>query len=59
VRPSYTPGQGEHVIFEQDRRIVESQRSEQLPSDLAAERHVKVDSVAIAHRRAMQALDLA
>ncbi|HUP34692.1 MAG TPA: aromatic ring-hydroxylating dioxygenase subunit alpha [Candidatus Limnocylindria bacterium] len=48
----------EDVIFEQDRRIVESQRPEQVPFDLAAELHLKFDAVAIAYRRAMLALDL-
>jgi phenylpropionate dioxygenase-like ring-hydroxylating dioxygenase large terminal subunit len=49
----------EDVIFEQDRRIVESQRPEQVPFDLSAELHLKFDAVAVAYRRAMQALDLA
>jgi phenylpropionate dioxygenase-like ring-hydroxylating dioxygenase large terminal subunit len=43
----------EDVIFGQDQRIVESQRPEQVPFDLAAELHMKFDAVAIAYRRAM------
>ena len=49
----------EAVIFEQDRRMVESQRPEQVPFDLSAELHLRFDSVAVAYRRAMQALGLA
>ena len=45
----------ENVIFNQDKRIVESQRPEQVPFDLAAELHLKFDAVALAYRRAMQA----
>jgi phenylpropionate dioxygenase-like ring-hydroxylating dioxygenase large terminal subunit len=45
----------ENVIFGQDRRIVESQRPEQVPFDLAAELHMKFDAVAVAYRRAMKA----
>ncbi len=45
----YTPRIG--AIFEQDRRIVESQRPEHLPLDLHAELHLKSDRVAIAYRR--------
>lgn len=48
----------EDEVFEQDRRMVESQRPEQVPFDLHAELHLKFDSVAIAYRRAMQALGL-
>jgi vanillate O-demethylase monooxygenase subunit len=44
----------EDVIFGQDQRIVESQRPEQVPFDLAAELHLKFDAVAVAYRRAMQ-----
>ncbi|MEZ4665023.1 MAG: aromatic ring-hydroxylating dioxygenase subunit alpha [Caldilineaceae bacterium] len=49
----------ENVIFGQDQRIVESQRPEQVPFDLAAELHLKFDAVAIAYRRAMQEQGLA
>ena len=45
----------ENVIFNQDKRIVESQRPEQVPFDLAAELHLKFDAVAVAYRRAMTA----
>ena len=43
----------ENVIFGQDQRIVESQRPEQVPFDLAAELHLTFDAVAISYRRAM------
>ena len=49
----------EDTIFGQDQRIVESQRPEQVPFDLAAELHLKFDAVAIAYRRAMHAEGLA
>jgi vanillate O-demethylase monooxygenase subunit len=49
----------EDVIFGQDQRIVESQRPEQVPFDLADELHLKFDAVAISYRRAMQAQGLA
>jgi phenylpropionate dioxygenase-like ring-hydroxylating dioxygenase large terminal subunit len=49
----------EDVIFGQDRRIVESQRPEQVPFDLSEELHLKFDSVAVAYRRAMTGLQLA
>jgi Vanillate O-demethylase oxygenase C-terminal domain len=42
------------VIFGQDQRIVESQRPEQVPFDLADELHLKFDAVAVAYRRAMR-----
>jgi phenylpropionate dioxygenase-like ring-hydroxylating dioxygenase large terminal subunit len=50
----------EDTIFGQDQRIVESQRPEQVPFDLAEELHLKFDAVAIAYRKAMrdQGLDL-
>ena len=44
----------ENTIFSQDQRIVESQRPEQVPFDLADELHLKFDAVAINYRRAMQ-----
>jgi len=44
----------EDTIFSQDQRIVESQRPEQVPFDLADELHLKFDAVAINYRRAMQ-----
>jgi phenylpropionate dioxygenase-like ring-hydroxylating dioxygenase large terminal subunit len=45
----------ERVIFAQDQRVVESQRPEQVPFDLAAELHLRGDAVAVAYRRAMAA----
>ena len=47
------------MIFGQDKRIVESQRPEQVPFDLADELHLRFDAVAVAYRRAMRAQDLA
>jgi phenylpropionate dioxygenase-like ring-hydroxylating dioxygenase large terminal subunit len=44
----------EDVIFEQDRIVVESQRPEIVPFDLADELHLKFDAVAVAYRRAMR-----
>ena len=49
----------ERTIFGQDQRIVESQRPEQVPFDLAAELHLTFDAVAVAYRRAMRAHGLA
>lgn len=49
----------EDTIFDQDKKIVESQRPEQVPFDLADELHLNFDAVAIAYRRAMQAEGLA
>lgn len=49
----------EDTIFNQDKRIVESQRPEQVPFDLAAELHLKFDAVAVAYRRAMRDSGLA
>jgi phenylpropionate dioxygenase-like ring-hydroxylating dioxygenase large terminal subunit len=43
----------EDVIFNQDKRIVESQRPEQVPFDLSEELHLKFDGVAVGYRRAM------
>jgi vanillate O-demethylase monooxygenase subunit len=43
----------ERTIFGQDQRVVESQRPEQVPFDLAAELHLTFDAVAVAYRRAM------
>jgi vanillate O-demethylase monooxygenase subunit len=48
----------EDVIFEQDRRIVESQRPDRVPFDITAEIHLKFDAVAVAYRRAMSAFGL-
>ena len=49
----------EDTIFNQDQRVVESQRPEQVPFDLADELHLRFDAVAVAYRRAMQAEGLA
>ena len=49
----------EDVIFGQDRRVVESQRPERVPFDLADELHLTFDAVAVAYRRAMRAAGLA
>jgi phenylpropionate dioxygenase-like ring-hydroxylating dioxygenase large terminal subunit len=49
----------ENTIFEQDRRMVESQRPWKVPFDLAAEMHLKFDAVAVAYRRAMSRNGLA
>lgn len=48
----------EQTIFDQDKRIVESQRPEQVPFDLADELHLKFDTVAVNYRRAMHAEEL-
>jgi phenylpropionate dioxygenase-like ring-hydroxylating dioxygenase large terminal subunit len=45
----------ERTIFGQDQRVVESQRPERVPFDLAAELHLTFDAVAVAYRRAMRA----
>jgi vanillate O-demethylase monooxygenase subunit len=45
------------TVGAQDRRIVEAQRPEEVPFDLAAELHIKgPDSAAVAYRRAMAEL---
>jgi vanillate O-demethylase monooxygenase subunit len=49
----------EDVIFGQDRLVVESQRPERVPFDLADELHLTFDAVAVAYRRAMRATGLA
>ncbi len=46
----------EDTIFGQDQRIVESQRPEQVPFDLASELHLKFDALAIAYRRVEAAM---
>ena len=56
--PDSTLQEFERVIFGQDQRIVESQRPEQVPFDLADELHLKFDAVAVAYRRAMKAQGL-
>ena len=49
----------EDIIFGQDQVVVESQRPERVPFDLAAELHLKFDAVAVAYRKAMRASGLA
>ena len=49
----------EDTIFDQNKRIVESQRPERVPFDVADELHLNSDAVAIAYRRAMRVEDLA
>ncbi|MGH2856723.1 MAG: Rieske 2Fe-2S domain-containing protein [Solirubrobacteraceae bacterium] len=49
----------EDTIFNQDQVVVESQRPERVPFDLAAELHLKFDAVAVAYRRAMRREGLA
>ena len=49
----------EDTIFNQDQYVVESQRPERMPFDLAAEMHLKFDAVAINYRRAMREQGLA
>ncbi|NHF60545.1 aromatic ring-hydroxylating dioxygenase subunit alpha [Flavobacteriaceae bacterium TP-CH-4] len=49
----------EQVIFDQDKRIVESQRPEQVPFDFTEELHLKFDAVAMNYRRAMKKEGLA
>ena len=44
----------ERTIFAQDQRVVESQRPDQVPFDLAEELHLTFDAVAVAYRRAMR-----
>ena len=51
-------GQDHHVI-EQDRRMVEAQRPEELPLDLSAELHLKgTDAAAVEYRRSLARLGL-
>jgi vanillate O-demethylase monooxygenase subunit len=45
----------QEVLAEQDRPVVESQRPEELPLDLADELHLRFDRVAVAYRKAMAA----
>ena len=57
--PDETLQKFEAVIFGQDQRVVESQRPEQVPFDLADELHLQFDAVAIAYRKAMRVERLA
>ncbi len=45
-------------IFEEDRRIVESQRPQRLPLDMALEMHIPADASSIAYRRALKRFGL-
>jgi phenylpropionate dioxygenase-like ring-hydroxylating dioxygenase large terminal subunit len=49
----------EDTIFGQDQVVVESQRPDRVPFDLAAELHLKFDAIAVAYRKAMRANGLA
>jgi len=49
----------EDTIFGQDQLVVESQRPERVPFDLAAELHLRFDAVAVTYRKAMRDLGLA
>jgi phenylpropionate dioxygenase-like ring-hydroxylating dioxygenase large terminal subunit len=49
----------EDTIFGQDQVVVESQRPERVPFDLAAELHLRFDAVAVAYRKAMRDRGLA
>jgi phenylpropionate dioxygenase-like ring-hydroxylating dioxygenase large terminal subunit len=40
-----------HAIFLEDQPIVEAQRPELVPGDLAAELHVRSDAMSVAYRR--------
>ena len=66
VGRNYNTGQPDRVIqefedtiFGQDQVVVESQRPERVPFDLAAELHLRFDAVAVAYRKAMRSLGLA
>jgi phenylpropionate dioxygenase-like ring-hydroxylating dioxygenase large terminal subunit len=45
-------------IFEEDRRIVESQRPERLPLDPTLEMHIPADAASIAYRRGLKRMGL-
>ena len=49
----------QNTLMAQDKRIIESQRPENLPLDLQAELHLKSDRLAIAYRRYLQELGVA
>ena len=53
-QPDSTLQDFEKVVFGQDQQVVESQRPEQVPFDLADELHLPFDAVAINYRRTMQ-----
>jgi vanillate O-demethylase monooxygenase subunit len=58
-QPDHVMQEFERVIFAQDQRVVESQRPEAVPVDLAAELHLRFDALAVAYRRALRAHGLA
>jgi phenylpropionate dioxygenase-like ring-hydroxylating dioxygenase large terminal subunit len=58
-QPTLVIQEFEDTIFGQDQVIVESQRPERVPFDLADELHLKFDAVAVAYRKAMRSLGLA
>jgi Vanillate O-demethylase oxygenase C-terminal domain len=58
-QPAQVIREFEDTIFGQDQTVVESQRPEQVPFELAAELHLKFDAVAVAYRKAMRELRLA
>ena len=58
-QPSRVLQEFEDTIFGQDQVVVESQRPERVPFDLAAELHLKFDAVAVAYRKAMRGQGLA
>jgi phenylpropionate dioxygenase-like ring-hydroxylating dioxygenase large terminal subunit len=58
-QPDRVISEFEDTIFGQDQVVVESQRPERVPFDLAAELHLRFDAVAVAYRKAMRDLGLA
>ena len=58
-QPDHVIREFEDTIFGQDQVVVESQRPERVPFDLAAELHLRFDAVAVAYRKAMRDLGLA
>jgi phenylpropionate dioxygenase-like ring-hydroxylating dioxygenase large terminal subunit len=58
-QPDRVISEFEDTIFGQDQIVVESQRPERVPFDLAAELHLRFDAVAVAYRKAMRDLGLA
>ena len=58
-QPALVIREFENTIFGQDQVVVESQRPDRVPFDLATELHLKFDAVAVAYRKAMRALGLA
>jgi phenylpropionate dioxygenase-like ring-hydroxylating dioxygenase large terminal subunit len=52
--PAEVQREFEDTVFNQDKRVVESQRPDRVPFDLAAELHMKFDVVAVSYRKAMR-----